>query len=356
LASLIKNIPLDWIQAYSLTNNKETYYPLNWNNCYQTTNGLAAGNTKEEAIVQGICEVAERHNVDYFLQNIDKEPLRLVDIDSLDSDVCLELITNIQKNNIKLYLIDATLDLNISTIIACGIDQNPIHQALRIVYGYGCHTDPQKAIIRAITEYLQGREGVLQTLPGAVSEDFSYKGNWQFILSIDIEKYISQAKMISCHDLPDLSDNDLKNEALCLIDLFNKKGFEIIIADKTHPKIKIPVYRIFVPGLLPGTNFCTISQNDDLLVCQLYAQGGQGKKAKRYYEDHFNNIINNLNPMWHLLKEFRPDIDIMAKNLSPQSLPIESLVLHEDYLENNMASVYKNSLGAIIEKLKTTLE
>ena len=281
LFELIKDIPLDWIHAYSLTNNKQTYYPINWLNNYQTSNGLASGNIKEEAILHAICEVIERHNISNFLLNLKDIPKKLIDINSLDDDLLKNLINSYNKNNIDIHLINATNDFNIPTIMACGIDKKPPMEWLRVGYGFGCHTNPQKAITRALTEFAQCREDVIKQneIPKELQSD---KGHWQFKLSIDIDKILNESKKIDYKDLPNLSDDDIKTEVLRLVDLISNKGFEIILANKTHPKLNIPVYRIFIPGILPGTTIVSSNENDDLLVTMTYYQGGQIDKAKQY--------------------------------------------------------------------------
>lgn len=338
LGKLVKDIPLDWIHAYSLTKNKLTYYPVNWNNNYVSSNGLAAGNIKEEAILQGICEVIERHNVSNLVENLSNISTELIDINSLDSNIIKNLAEAFKENNIDIYLINATYDLKIPTIMALCIDKKPALEIVRLGFGYGCHTDPQKAIIRALAEYYQLREGVLKEKE-RIHPDFKFqKGQWQFNLNIDTDKILNKSKVISYKELPDLSNNDIKDEILNLVELLAKKDFEVIIANKTHPKLNIPVYRIFVPGFLPGTAISSVHENDDLLMILAYYQGGQIDKANEYYKDNFESFIKN---MELILKLHVPDFQAEPSLIffTPQMFPLKNFC-RQDYTEQNKLMYY----------------
>ena len=65
------------------------YYPLNWHNILFTSNGLASGNTFEEAIVQGLCELVERENV--YRLFVERRVAREIDPDRAWHDILEEL-------------------------------------------------------------------------------------------------------------------------------------------------------------------------------------------------------------------------------------------------------------------------
>lgn len=339
LYELVKDIPLDWIQAYSLTKNKSTYYPISWNNYYSSTNGLASGNIKEEAILQALCEVIERHNVSKLILNLPNSSTELIDTNSLDNISIKNLIESFKEKHIDIYLINATHQIKIPTVIACGIAQKPEIEMVRICYGYGCHTDPQKAIIRAMSEFHQGRTGAINKEEIARKVELK-RGQWQFKLNIDIDKIINNSKTISYKDLPDLTNDDIKTEILTIVELLAKDGYETIIANKTYPLLKIPVYRAFVPGLLPGSTISSVDENDDFLIVLAYFQGNQIDKAKEYYQKNFKNIIKNMDIGLDLITQFFPNISMEKINslLTPQIFPIE-LICTKDYQEQAKLSL-----------------
>jgi len=351
LYELAKDIPFHWVQGYSLTNNRYTLYPINWNNLYQSTNGLASGNIKEETILQGICEIIERHNSAEFINNLSNIHTEIIDKDSIENEVLRNLLNLLKKHNIDIHLINATLGLKVSTIIACGIDNNPEIELLRTGYGYGCHTDPQKAIIRAVTEYCLGRETVYSK-KNPLHKLKLEKGQWQFKLNIDLDKILNTSKIISYKDLPDLSNDDIKEEIFNTVKLLKENGFETIIIDKTHPLIKIPVYRIFVPGIAPGTSISTFEQNEHFQMVLAYFQGGQKDIAQKYYEEHFSEISQEFTSQLELLRpqELPIPIDNLLSLFNPKTLPLEAFC-REDFQEQ-----LKLSMKAISGNQESILE
>jgi ribosomal protein S12 methylthiotransferase accessory factor len=58
---IFESLPLKWTVAYNLTQGTECLVPFDWFYAINEFNGPSAGNCREEAILQGICEVVERH-------------------------------------------------------------------------------------------------------------------------------------------------------------------------------------------------------------------------------------------------------------------------------------------------------
>ena len=338
LFNLAKDAPLHWIQAYSLTKNKLTYYPVNWNNNYSASNGLAAGNIKEEAILQGLCEVIERHNVSRLIEDLEKIETELIDINTFNNNIINNLIHSFEENNIDIYLVNATYEFKIPTIIALCVDKNPDLEITRIGFGYGCHTDPQKAVIRALSEYYQIREGILRQKDRIPTGFKMQTGQWQFNLNINTDKIINKSKTISYKDLPDLSNDDIKIEILNLVEILSKRDYEVILVNKTHPKLKVPVYRILVPGFLTGSTFSSIHENDDLIMILAYYQGGQKDKANEYYKENYDSFLKNMELSFRLyIPNFKAES--ASKFFTPEMFPLENFC-REDYQEQNRLMFY----------------
>ena len=58
---VFSEIPLKWTWGYNLTLQRPVLIPFDWFFAINEFNGPSAGNCTEEAILQGICEVVERH-------------------------------------------------------------------------------------------------------------------------------------------------------------------------------------------------------------------------------------------------------------------------------------------------------
>lgn len=339
-SSIIKGIPMHWVSGFSLTNNSEVPYPLNWNNLYQTSNGLAAGNTREEAICQGICEVIERHNIGAITLPDMKVKTELINNDSIENELVEQFIKYLNGVGIDVYIFNVVYDVEIPTIMACCVDHNPPNENLSIGCGYGTHPDPVKAIIRAITEYIQFREGML--VPGASDISFNTKkGNWQYKFEIDYQELINNSPRVDCSSLPNLSSIDIRDEIYSIIDVLRKSNYEVIVIDKTHPGMKIPVVRIFIPDMLPGCLFMSADQNVHSLITQLYYQGGEESMAQDYFEEHFDSIIvkqfDSLNDLIDL-GGLPVDFGMLRQFVTPSVVTLDS-IYRKDYRESWLASL-----------------
>ena len=66
----------------------------------QSSNGLSSGNTVEESILHGLCEVAERDQISFWLataQYTKQLANTLVCLDTVDNPICLSLINRCQR-------------------------------------------------------------------------------------------------------------------------------------------------------------------------------------------------------------------------------------------------------------------
>ncbi|MDD5455886.1 MAG: YcaO-like family protein [Candidatus Margulisbacteria bacterium] len=348
LLEYLRNINMDWVPGYSLTHKCAEYYPLNWNNNYQTSNGLCTGNTKEEAIVQGICEVIERHNTGYVVMNKEYSAIELIDINSINHPAIHDLYNYYKRIGIDIYLFNASKYINVPTILCSGIDHRTDKEILRKGFGYGCHTDPNKAIIRAITEYTQGREGIVLKQDIVPSKFKLTKGRWQFCLDMDVEKCAKECKVIPVSALNNLSSDDFREEIYSLMDLLNEQNLNTIVIDKSHPKLKVPVYRVYIPGLLPINTISSMNQNDDLIVLQLLVQDKKMKEAQQYYTKNFRSLLKNMESFLSLGinmymaetgQNFRQAgdedvvLNLVNSMITPDKLPLEQVVHHGNYLD-----------------------
>ena len=59
--AFLQDFPMRWAVAQNLTRKEDQWVPIDWFYLINEYNGPAAGNTLEEAILQSLCEVVERH-------------------------------------------------------------------------------------------------------------------------------------------------------------------------------------------------------------------------------------------------------------------------------------------------------
>ena len=156
--------------------------PTSLDTCLQSvfgssSNGLCSGNTFEEALIHGVFEVIER-DIRSF-QSVDDRS-HLVPFSSLPGwaksmcrplpDAGLELNVRFQENAFGVPYFMATIS-DLKT-------QNPIYFS----GGYGCHYNPEVALVRAITEAFQSR---LSFIHGGRDD---LEKRYQFVGSMTMER------------------------------------------------------------------------------------------------------------------------------------------------------------------------
>jgi len=204
------------------------------------TDEPSAGNSFEEAISQGICEIVERHvcaTVDY-----EKINAPIIDLATAKDPVSRELITKFTKNGIELYINDFTLDTGIPTISAMAIDRSTFPEQSEIVWTAGTTPNPEKALIRALTEVAQ------------LAGDFNSKANYVASglpkpLSMDEVTYLTEApEKIALDSLPDHTDDNIKVEVERCLQSLEKLGMEVFIINTMHPKLEMSTIYTIIPG------------------------------------------------------------------------------------------------------------
>lgn len=155
---------LEWVMGHDLMNNIEVfvpanavfhpYNPVNGNQLFRSnTNGLASGNTIEEAVLHGLLEVIERDalSIAEYTHNPGREIL-LSESDGLN----YELERRMEETGIKvkLWLLDS--DVDVPTVVAA-LDDTVLKDPALLVMGAGSHLSPGIAVTRALTEAAQSR-------------------------------------------------------------------------------------------------------------------------------------------------------------------------------------------------------
>lgn len=240
LAALLADIPIRWAWATNLNRGEMVLVPFSWFYAINEFNGPSAGNSYEEAILQGLCEVVERHVCAVVTRERIKAPL--IDPDSITDPVAVELLQKFTRHGIQVYLNDFSLDTGIPTVAAMAIDPSTFPETSEIVYTAGTTPEPNKALIRALTEVAQ------------LSGDFHTKSNYLASglpkpLSLDEVDYIVHpGRTVQLSDLPDLGDNNMKVEIDRCLAALAKLDMEVFLINTMHKELEIPAIYTIVPG------------------------------------------------------------------------------------------------------------
>ena len=231
------------------------YYPYEPDGDFQLfrwhTNGIASGNTMEEAILHAlfedierdawsIAEYNDRTNADIIIRDKDSVPAKLIE--------------KFEAQGIEIHLKDLTSDLGIPTIGASADDTVTKDPELLCI-GVGTHLNPQIAAIRAITEVAQSRtthkHGMkINAQLQKQSQDLGYEN----MKKINHMWFGKNSKTIALEDIPDLSTPYVLDDIEVVLGKLMENGFEQVVAvDLTRPELGVPSVRMIVPGLEVST-------------------------------------------------------------------------------------------------------
>ena len=237
---LLAGIPMQWTWARNLSRDEEVLVPFSWFFAINEFNGPSAGNTVEEAAMQGISEVVERHVCALVTHQNLATPL--IDPATISDPVARELLDKFARHQIELYMNDFSLDTGIPTVGALAIDRSTFPQTSEIVYTAGTTPDPEKAVIRAITEVAQ------------LAGDFNSSSNYVASglpkpLSMDEVTHITApGATTTIADMANLVDNNIKVEVENCVGALGKIGMEVLMLDVTHSQLQIPAIYTIIPG------------------------------------------------------------------------------------------------------------
>lgn len=250
--------PLDWVAARSLFHHDPVLVPA----CtvfipYEPTspsiaprpsssNGLASGNTIEEATLHALFELIERDAEAFAIQT---RQIRDVDLDQIRWPEVRELIDRFEAAGLVLRVKDITGPIPVPTFLATAIDPS-LPVTMYANGGKGTHLDPRIAIARAICEVAQSRVVGMS----GIREDMVAKRSGMASNTVEglIEQYPEWYG--TCDEQVDLAtiadrstDNALDDLGIVLGDLRAAGIPDVAVVDLTRPETEIPVARACVP-------------------------------------------------------------------------------------------------------------
>lgn len=226
---------------------KTIWFPINIiGNCY-VSNGMSAGNTKNEARVQSLSEVFER----YIKNRIIAEGICLPEVpDSVLQRFpqIVQAIKKLESHGYQLRIADASLGGRYPVMSVTLI--NPSNAT--VFASFGAHPSFEVALERTVTELLQGRD--LDQLDGFQSPSFDLD---EVADHHNLETHFIDSSGLIAYDFfkdkPDYEFSDWDHDASTtdeftyLCDIIHELGFDIYISDYEH--LNVYSCRILVPGM-----------------------------------------------------------------------------------------------------------
>ena len=242
--------PIDWSPAWSLTQDRWRLIPSAFayyaypregggDVCRGCSNGVAAGNCLEEAVMQGVFELVERDAMAMWWYHKLRKPA--LDLRDFESPFVSAVGAAMNQKGMLLEVLDLTTDLGIPVFSANLFNRGEELHFKSI--GLGCHRDPRIALERAVSEL-----GQSWTIPDWDAYSLKFQKtplSRECFLQADHNQTPKRYSDFSSERRDDFLDDieDVKR-------LLSERGLELLVIDLTRPDIGFPVARVIIPGIV----------------------------------------------------------------------------------------------------------
>jgi oxazoline/thiazoline synthase len=238
---------IEWSPAWSLRDQRFRYLPTGllyfFHRGFHTdSNGCAAGNTREEAIVQGFLELVERDA--YAIWWYNRSQRAELDLSQFDDAYVRDMKSQFADAGRKIWVLDITNDIGIPTYVAIMHWMQAGQE--NIEFGSGAHFDRRIALLRALTELSQFLS--IGMMGGASGEKPSLDGvtplkleNYPFLIP-SANPLLPPAAGLTVHD-------NTRDQVNACVEIATRAGMDFLVLDQTRPDVEVPVVRVLVPGM-----------------------------------------------------------------------------------------------------------
>jgi oxazoline/thiazoline synthase len=251
-AQFDRSAEIDWSPVWSLRDERFKYLPTSLlyffyrdpsGHSYADSNGCAAGNTLEEAIVQGFLELVERDA--YAIWWYNRLSRAEVDLGKFDDSYVRDLQTQLAETGRRLWVLDVTTDLGIPSVVAIAHWMNDGRE--NIEFGSGAHFDARIALLRALTELNQFLS--IGLMGGGTGDKSSLDGSTPLRLRDHPFLTPSRSPVVRPDFGSKFGQLDKREQVTACVRLAERKRLDFLVLDQTRPDIEVPVVRVLVPGL-----------------------------------------------------------------------------------------------------------
>lgn len=263
---------IPWVEGYSVTHKRPTLIPaaqayLGINQSREQwfemgpVSGYACGNTYEEAILGGICEVIERDSFMVFWYNY--LPVPAFDLRAVESEAAKQTLDRYHSTPVRLHCSNITTDIGIPAVVAVMTSNAPGWPAA--IVSAAADLDPERAIVRALQElaanyiYIRSHfENPSQKHPRTPQDVHNMEDHGLFYCRPEnlraLDVLLRPQKVIKPRDLETkVSEDVLENIEYC-VERMRALDLEVLVVDTTSSDVAelgFKVVKVIVPGAQP---------------------------------------------------------------------------------------------------------
>lgn len=250
---------LGWVEGHDLTSGKSIWVPFEAvlldftrpSHFWQSSDGLASGNTDREAIFHGLLERIERDaDTLWSLERFERQAATCISCADLGDPIVTALVDRIERSGFRLQLFDMTSDLGIPTFSALLSPADALsRRSLRyidVTMGSGTHPVAYRAALRAITEAVQSRLTLITGTRDDVEDDVYENQASEFLLRK--LRLRPQGRGIPA-DLAAAGEG-VETMLVRVLERLRERGIDRVIAVRMNPgEDRFSVMKVIVPGL-----------------------------------------------------------------------------------------------------------
>lgn len=251
---------IEWVDGFSIVSGKERYVPAEAafhpysrrNQLFRTnTNGLAVGNSKEEAIYHAMMEVIERDAWSLFeAGKISGREINLSPDALSKFPMVKALVTKMRSSGIKVFAKDITSDVGVPTV-AAAIDDELTRDPALLSLGVGTHLMPEIAAVRALTEAAQSRLTTIHgTREDTLKAEFARRIGYERMKRINKRWFEPSGEAVTLDQLKSYISPDFLDDIIYTLEALSKAALnEVIVVDLTKKGLGVPAVRVIIPGM-----------------------------------------------------------------------------------------------------------
>ena len=228
-----------------LTTGKTYNVPIELLRIATGSTGCCAGNSAKEAILQGVCEIMERHSLQKLYAN------RNIHIGRIPEEL---FVNSASLSRLRKIARDYGLHYEIKN---CSADDgfpviglllwNKTHYKFKM----GCATSPDIALDRCLAEIFQGCKGCetfnplnfeLMTASRQNYQNAKLDGTGHCPCSIFEDGATSDLSSFER-----FADKDVDGDFACIVQLLENKGYNVLVQDCSY--LGFPSFYVYIPGL-----------------------------------------------------------------------------------------------------------
>jgi len=240
-----------WVDGYSVLRQKWIKVPVNFVAYIHGSNGMAAGNTLEEAMIQAVCEILER----YIQIRVIKAERQVPTIapGSIQNPLIWEMIRFYEGQDIDVLIKDLSLTDTFPVMGVLYTNRNlPADRPEHKMLIPGASFDLEEGLIRCFTEGIQGRTSLKKPRSALDRPIFHNAGveDYYMLMRCGVAmKDISFLEKGEVQPYTDKKCRDLFEEIDEIKRICRQLNTDLILLDHTHPVLEFPVVRVVIPGV-----------------------------------------------------------------------------------------------------------